>query len=111
MRNIILRMQWVKNRRIGIHGRQTSLRLEPEFWFWLRLIAAETGTSATKFIESINIARNPDRTLSASLRVAIAGYFYNAASHADFVVDRESRFAFQIEKKPRRKVPGAAPAP
>jgi predicted DNA-binding ribbon-helix-helix protein len=54
-------MQWIKNRRIGIQGRQTSLRLEPEFWFWLRQIAAECEMTATQFIGGIALSKNPDR--------------------------------------------------
>ena len=69
-------MQWVKNRRIGIHGRQTSLRLEPEFWFWLRQIAAECGMTATQFIEGIALSKNPNRPLSSTFRVNIAAYLH-----------------------------------
>jgi predicted DNA-binding ribbon-helix-helix protein len=63
----------VKSRRIVINGHPTSLRLEPEFWYWLREIGAECGISATKLIAAINTARNPDRSLSSAIRVAVAG--------------------------------------
>jgi predicted DNA-binding ribbon-helix-helix protein len=91
---------WVKSRRIGIHGHQTSLRLEPEFWYWLRQVAAECGTTATKLIESIVIAKNPNRSLSSALRVWIAGYFHNQAPQHAFP-DPESGFVLRTEH-PRR---------
>ncbi len=70
--------KWVKSRRIVINDHPTSLRLEPEFWYWLREIGAECGISATKLIAAINTARNPDRSLSSALRIAVAGYYHNA---------------------------------
>ncbi len=66
----------IKAHRIAIHGHQTSLRLEPEYWFWLRQIAAECGMTAKTFIESINIAKHPSRPLSSALRCSIAAYFH-----------------------------------
>ena len=91
---------WVKSRRIVINGHPTSLRLEPEFWYWLREIGAECGISATKLIAAINTARNPDRSLSSALRVAVAGYYHNAAPCYG-LVDPSSRLAFRIER-PRK---------
>ena len=87
---------WVKSRRIVINGHPTSLQLEPEFWYWLREIGAECGISATKLIAAINTARNPDRSLSSALRVAVAGYYHNAAPCYG-LVDPSSRLAFRIE--------------
>ena len=69
----------VQPRKIIINGHPTSIRLEPEFWYWLRQIAAECGTTATKLIEGIVIAKNPHRPLSSALRVYIAGYFHGSA--------------------------------
>jgi predicted DNA-binding ribbon-helix-helix protein len=66
--------KWIKPRKITINGRSTSLRLEPEFYFWLRQIACEIGTPATKLIAHIDKARDPDRSLSSALRVYITGY-------------------------------------
>ena len=91
---------WVKPRRVAINGHQTSIRLEPEFWYWLRQIAAECGTTATKLIEGIVIAKNPDRPLSSALRVSVAGYFHASAPRYGFP-DPESRFAVRFEK-PRK---------
>ena len=87
----------VKPRQIVINGHPTSLRLEPEFWYWLRQIAAECGTSATKLIEGIVIAKNPHRPLSSALRGYIAGYFHGSAPRYG-LVDPSSRLAFRIER-------------
>jgi len=94
----------VKPRQIVINGHPTSLRLEPEFWYWLRQIAAECGTTATKLIEGIVIAKNPHRPLSSALRVSVAGYFHNSAPRYG-LVDPSSRLAFRLEKssKSRKK--------
>ena len=89
---------WVKSRRIVINGHPTSLRLEPEFWYWLREIGAECGISATKLIAAINTARNPDRSLSSALRVAVAGYYHNAAPRYG-LVDPSSRRLFGLSAR------------
>ena len=70
----------IKPRRIVINGRSISLRLEPEFWYWFRQIAAELGTSAPKLIEAIDKARNPDRSLSSTIRVFVACYLHDHPS-------------------------------
>jgi predicted DNA-binding ribbon-helix-helix protein len=82
LRSVTIQAGWhsqgrsIKAHRIAIHGHQTSLRLEPEYWFWLRQIAAECGMTAKTFIESINIAKDPSRPLSSVLRCSIAAYFH-----------------------------------
>ena len=57
----------VKPRKVINHGHPTSVRLEPAFWYWLRIIAAECGMTAKKFIECIRIA-HPNDPLSSTLR-------------------------------------------
>jgi predicted DNA-binding ribbon-helix-helix protein len=69
-----MRRKWIKPRKITINGRSTSLRLEPEFYFWLRQIACEIGTPATKLVAHIDEARDSGRSLSSALRVYITGY-------------------------------------
>jgi predicted DNA-binding ribbon-helix-helix protein len=66
--------KWIKPRKITINGRSTSLRLEPEFYFWLRQIACEVGTPATKLIAHIDNTRNTDRSLSSAVRVFVTRY-------------------------------------
>ncbi|MGO9049893.1 MAG: ribbon-helix-helix domain-containing protein [Xanthobacteraceae bacterium] len=89
----------VKPRKVIIHGHPTSVRLEPAFWYWLRIIAAECGMTAKKFIECIRIA-HPNDPLSSTLRVQITNYFYSQSPRTGFV-DPESKFAFRIER-PRK---------
>ena len=59
----------VKHRRIDIHGHQTSLALEPEFWDWLSEIAAKSGATLKDIIEAIAVIRSPNRSLHSEIRV------------------------------------------
>ena len=88
-----------KARKIFVGGHPTSVRLEPQSWGWLRIIAAECGMTAKKFIECIRIA-HPNDPLSSTLRVQITNYFYSQSPRTGFV-DSESKFAFRIER-PRK---------
>jgi predicted DNA-binding ribbon-helix-helix protein len=63
-------------RRIDIHGRPASFRLEPEYWVWLKEIAAKTETTIKAIIEAIAATRNPHRSLASEIRVAVAAYFH-----------------------------------
>jgi len=69
--------KWIRPRKITINGRITSLRLEDAFYFWLRQIACEIGTPATKLIADIDRNRGPDRSLSSALRVFVTGYLHD----------------------------------
>jgi predicted DNA-binding ribbon-helix-helix protein len=96
-------MSRVTNHRICIHGHQTSLRLEPELWYLLRRVAAECGTTATKLIEAISIAKNPDRSLSSEIRVFVATHFARQVPQTGFP-DPASRWAIRVvDDRPRRK--------
>ena len=64
-------MAMIVPRKIVIHDRQTSIRLEPQFWFYLRQIACEQGATAKALIEAVERARTPDRSLSSALRVYV----------------------------------------
>ena len=66
----------MKHRRIDIHGHQTSLALEPEYWRWLYEIAAETGTRVKIIIEGLSAIKDTNRSLASEVRVAVAAYFH-----------------------------------
>jgi predicted DNA-binding ribbon-helix-helix protein len=51
-------------------------QLEPEYWDWLREIAAKTGVRVTQIIEGITALKNPRRSLASEIRVAVAAYFH-----------------------------------
>jgi predicted DNA-binding ribbon-helix-helix protein len=85
-----------------INGHPTSLRLESEYWYWLRQIAAELQTSVPKLIEGLTIAKNRTRSLSSALRVFVAGYFHDQAPRYG-LVDPESKMTFRFEKPKSRK--------
>ena len=63
--------------RIWVNGHQTSLRLEPQFWFYLRQVAAEQGRSAKALIEGVVSAKDPRRPLSSALRVYVTQYLHD----------------------------------
>ena len=63
--------------KIQIHDRKTCVRLEPEFWFYLRQVAAEQACTAKALIEAVEKARTPGRSLSSALRVYVTGYLHD----------------------------------
>ena len=69
--------KWIKPRKIAINDRTTSLRLEEAFYFWLRQIAGEIGTPATKLVAHIDKTRDPDRSLSSAVRVFVTHYLHD----------------------------------
>ena len=93
-----------KARKIFVGCHPTSIRLEPEWWGWLREIAAACGTSAKAFIEAVAVAKSPSSSLTAALRLYIADYFYRRAPHTAFF-DPNSRFHYRVGRS--RKLPQA----
>ena len=67
----------IKPRPIEIHDRKTSIRLESQFWFWLRQIAVEQGCTAKALIEAVEKGRTPNRSLSSALRVYVTRYLHD----------------------------------
>lgn len=61
----------IKKRSINIHGHQTSISLEPEFWDALKLIADQENLSLNKMIAKIDDERAPETGLSSAIRVYI----------------------------------------
>jgi predicted DNA-binding ribbon-helix-helix protein len=69
--------KWIKPRKIELRDRQTSVRLEPQFYFWLRQVATEQGSTAKAVIEAVDKARHQNQSLSSALRVYITGYLHD----------------------------------
>jgi predicted DNA-binding ribbon-helix-helix protein len=67
----------IKSRKIQIGDRQTSVRLEPQFHFWLRQVACEQGCTVKALIEAVDKARPPHWSLSSALRVYVTGYLHD----------------------------------
>jgi predicted DNA-binding ribbon-helix-helix protein len=86
----------IRPRQVVVLGHPTSVRLEPPYWFWLRFIAAELGTTVRKFVESVRIA-HPNDPLSSTLRVQIANYFYSHMPAFGYV-DPHSKRVFLVKK-------------
>jgi predicted DNA-binding ribbon-helix-helix protein len=70
--------------RVCLHGHQTSLSLEKEYWYLLRRISAECGVTVRQLLEAINIHRNPERSLSSEIRVCVATYFARQVPQTGF---------------------------
>jgi predicted DNA-binding ribbon-helix-helix protein len=51
---------------VAIGNRQSSVRLEPEFYFWLRQIAAEQGSTLKSLVETVEKAKNAGKSLSSA---------------------------------------------
>ena len=61
----------IKKRSINIHGHQTSISLEPEFWDALKSIADNKNLSLNKMIALIDDERAPENNLSSAIRIYI----------------------------------------
>jgi predicted DNA-binding ribbon-helix-helix protein len=59
---------------ITIHGRETSIRMQPELWQMLREIAAENGVHTYRLIEQIRDKKPPKSSLASAIRVFVARY-------------------------------------
>jgi predicted DNA-binding ribbon-helix-helix protein len=86
-----------KPRKFIIHGHPTSVRLEPKFWYWLRMIAAERRMTVKKLIEEIISTKGTD-PLSSTLRVYVANHFYKTYPRVGFV-DPHGKLAFSVPKR------------
>jgi predicted DNA-binding ribbon-helix-helix protein len=71
-----------------VHGHPTSIRLEPDFWQFLREIAAECGCTMRTLIDGIATTKNPKWPLTSALRLYIAAYFRNANGQYYMIVDQ-----------------------
>jgi predicted DNA-binding ribbon-helix-helix protein len=58
-----------RHRKIIIHGYPKSLRLEPEFWHFLREIAFERRLTVTELIEAIDRWKGVRVTLASAIRI------------------------------------------
>ena len=67
------------NRNVTIHGRRTSLRLEPAMWDALHEIAQRESTSVHDLCTKVELERQ-ESTLTAAIRVFILGYYREAAT-------------------------------
>jgi predicted DNA-binding ribbon-helix-helix protein len=68
------------HRKVEFDGRPTSLRLEPEFWHYLREIAFQRRVTRGELISVINQYKGKDVSLASALRVFVAQHYRDAAS-------------------------------
>jgi predicted DNA-binding ribbon-helix-helix protein len=67
-------------RSIIVAGHPTSVRLEPEFWHFLREVAYERRVTLRELIDAINRVKSGKVTLASALRVFIAQHYRAATS-------------------------------
>jgi predicted DNA-binding ribbon-helix-helix protein len=63
------------HRKIEFDGRPTSLRLEPEFWQYLREIAFEKRVAVSTLIGVINQHKGNGISLASALRIFVAQHY------------------------------------
>ena len=78
--HFVLPMKRHPHRGIIVAGHPTSLRLEAEFWDFLREIAYERQLSLSELINAISQAKSRKVTLASALRVFVAQHYRAAAS-------------------------------
>jgi predicted DNA-binding ribbon-helix-helix protein len=67
-------------RAIILFGHPTSVRLEPEFWQFLREIAFQRRLTLVELIQAIQRYKNNKVTLASALRVFVAQHYRAATS-------------------------------
>jgi predicted DNA-binding ribbon-helix-helix protein len=73
------------HRKIEFDGRPTSLRLEPEFWDYLREIAFVKQVAISTLISVINQQKGKPVPLASALRIFVAEHYRELAYPCRFV--------------------------
>lgn len=68
------------SRNVTIHGRRTSMRLEPEMWAGLKEIASRERCNIHRICTIVHDRKNARSSLTAAIRVFIMAYFRAAAT-------------------------------
>jgi predicted DNA-binding ribbon-helix-helix protein len=68
------------HRKVEFDGRPTSLRLEPEFWQYLREIAYERRVTLAELISVVNRLKGNGVSLASALRIFVARHYRETAS-------------------------------
>lgn len=68
---------------VKISGRRTSIRLEPEMWEALEVIALREKCSASQICSLANTSKRPRDSVTAAIRIYILRYFMSASIGKD----------------------------
>lgn len=68
------------NRNIIVHGRRTSVRLEPEMWSALFDIASRESQTIHDLCSLVSDRKKSETSLTAAIRVFVMAYFRSAAT-------------------------------
>jgi predicted DNA-binding ribbon-helix-helix protein len=104
-------------RNISVHGRRTSIRLEPEMWDGLAEICRREYCSTQDVCSYV--ADHRHGSLASSLRVFILGYFHTSSTEAGhrnaghcqgmFLCQQQERWEMRAMKAVRREPSAVAP--
>ncbi|TWB43262.1 ribbon-helix-helix domain-containing protein [Nitrospirillum pindoramense] len=67
-------------RSVRVGTRRTSMRLEPQFWTGLDLLARQEGCQISELLDVIDRSRDAETSLSSAVRVVVVSYFQWLAS-------------------------------
>ncbi|MBO0343673.1 ribbon-helix-helix domain-containing protein [Roseibium limicola] len=67
-------------RSVSLHGHRTSLALEGEFWQVIDEIAESKVMAVSALIAEIDVARDPENSLSSAVRVHALTYALQKSS-------------------------------
>ncbi|MDG3444584.1 ribbon-helix-helix domain-containing protein [Nitrospirillum amazonense] len=62
-------------RSVRVGNRRTSMRLEPQFWIGLDLLARQENCQITELLDIVDRNRDQQTSLSSAVRVLVVSYF------------------------------------
>lgn len=68
------------SKNVTIHGRRTSIRLEPEMWAALKEIAKREKCTIHRICSVVYDRKNDKSSLTAAIRVFLMAYYRSAAT-------------------------------
>ncbi len=68
------------SKNVTIHGRRTSIRLEPEMWAALKEIARREKCTIHRICSVVYDRKNDKSSLTAAIRVFLMAYYRSAAT-------------------------------
>ena len=75
---INIALNQLEKRNIRVRDKNTTVRMEPEFWHMFREIAELEAMSLTDLYTMVDERKHPDTSLSSALRVFVAAYLRSA---------------------------------
>lgn len=87
---IHIALNQLEKRNIRVGKKNTTVRMEPEFWHMFREIAELEAMSLPDLYAMVNDRKHPDTSLSSALRVFVAAYLRSALREATSVKNQSA---------------------